>query len=84
MVRREIPRSRLASPGMILRNTCSRERGWRGTLVTKLTMMATVAVDVWTRPCVSVAGTRWTLCTPASHFSFEYTESPVTSRTTFL
>ena len=27
---------------------------------------ATVAVEVWTRPWASVAGTRWTRCTPLS------------------
>src|SRR5262249_6213073 len=30
---------------------------------------ATVTVDVWTRPLASVAGTRWTRCTPLSYFS---------------
>mmetsp|Transcript_9721 Transcript_9721/g.58988 ORF Transcript_9721/g.58988 Transcript_9721/m.58988 type:complete len:222 (-) Transcript_9721:413-1078(-) len=39
-------------------------------------MMATVAVDVWTLPWDSVAGTRWTRCTPASYFSLLYTLSP--------
>jgi hypothetical protein len=39
-------------------------------------MIATVAVDVCTRPCVSVAGTRWTRWTPASYFILEKTESP--------
>lgn len=34
-------------------------------------MMATVAVEVWIRPCVSVAGTRCTRWTPASYFIFE-------------
>ena len=29
---------------------------------------ATVAVDVWMRPLASVAGTRWTRCTPLSYF----------------
>ena len=45
---------------------------------------ATVAVDVCTRPCDSVAGTRCTLCTPASHLSSEYTLSPVISTTISL
>jgi hypothetical protein len=40
---------------------------------------ATVAVLVCTRPAVSVAGTRWTRCTPASNLSLEKTESPFTS-----
>ncbi len=32
---------------------------------------ATVAAEVWMRPCCSVAGTRCTRCTPLSNFSFE-------------
>ena len=32
---------------------------------------------MWTRPCVSVAGTRCTRCTPDSYFSMPYTPSPV-------
>ena len=28
---------------------------------------ATVIAEVWTRPCVSVSGTRWTRCVPASY-----------------
>jgi len=32
---------------------------------------ATVAALVWMRPCVSVAGTRWTRWTPLSYFNFE-------------
>ena len=32
---------------------------------------AVVAVDVWTRPCDSVLGTRCTRCTPASYLSRE-------------
>ena len=39
---------------------------------------ATDAADVCTRPCVSVAGTRCTRCTPDSYFSVPYTFSPVT------
>src|ERR1035441_9052072 len=37
---------------------------------------ATVIADVCTRPCVSVAGTRCTRCTPDSYFSCEYTLLP--------
>ena len=37
---------------------------------------ATVIAEVCTRPCVSVAGTRCTRCTPLSHLSCEYTRSP--------
>jgi hypothetical protein len=33
---------------------------------------ATVAVEVWIRPCDSVPGTRWTRCVPASHLKIEY------------
>lgn len=36
-------------------------------------MIATVAVEVWTRPLVSVAGTRCTRCTPDSYLSLLYT-----------
>ena len=32
---------------------------------------ATVAVEVWMRPCASVAGTRCTRCTPLSYFICE-------------
>ena len=32
---------------------------------------ATVAVEVWMRPCASVAGTRCTRCTPDSYLSCE-------------
>ena len=32
---------------------------------------ATVMVEVWMRPCASVAGTRCTRCTPDSYFSDE-------------
>ena len=39
---------------------------------------ATEAADVWTRPCVSVAGTRCTRWTPDSYLSVPYTFSPVT------
>ena len=39
---------------------------------------ATVAAEGCTRPCVSVAGTRCTRCTPDSYFSVPYTFSPVT------
>ena len=34
-------------------------------------MTATVAVEVWMRPCASVAGTRCTRCTPDSYLSCE-------------
>ena len=32
---------------------------------------ATVTVLVWMRPCASVAGTRWTRCTPDSYLRLE-------------
>ncbi len=34
-------------------------------------MTATVAVEVWMRPCDSVAGTRCTRCVPPSHLKTE-------------
>ena len=34
-------------------------------------MTKTVAVDVWTLPCDSVAGTLWTRWEPLSYFNFE-------------
>ena len=37
---------------------------------------ATVTVDVWMRPCASVAGTRCTRCTPLSYFSLLYAPRP--------
>ena len=39
---------------------------------------ATVAADVWMRPDASVAGTRWTRCTPDSNFSLAKTPLPDT------
>ena len=45
---------------------------------------ATVAVDVWIRPCDSVVGTRWTRCVPASHLKIEYAPSPLTAKTDSL
>ena len=44
-------------------------------------MTATVAVEVWMRPCASVAGTRCTRCTPDSYFSREYAPRPWISNT---
>ena len=32
---------------------------------------ATVAVEVWMRPCDSVSGTRWTRCVPPSNLKIE-------------
>ena len=40
---------------------------------------ATVAADVWMRPCASVLGTRCTRWTPPSYFSCEYAPWPCTS-----
>jgi hypothetical protein len=37
---------------------------------------ATVAAEVWMRPCVSVAGTRCTRCTPDSNFSLREHAAP--------
>ena len=37
---------------------------------------ATVAAEVWMRPCASVAGTRCTRCTPDSNFSRANTPRP--------
>ncbi len=39
---------------------------------------ATVAVEVWMRPCDSVTGTRGTRCTPRSYLSRLKTRSPLT------
>ena len=48
------------------------------------TSTATVAVDVWIRPCDSVAGTRWTRCVPPSHLKTENAPSPFTAKTASL
>ena len=48
------------------------------------TSTATVAVDVWMRPCDSVEGTRCTRCVPPSHLNTEYAPSPFTAKTTSL
>jgi hypothetical protein len=53
------------SPGLICTSTSSASG-----------MTATVTVEVWMRPCDSVAGTRCTRCTPPSHLRLEYTCSP--------
>ena len=45
---------------------------------------ATVAVDVWMRPCDSVVGTRCTRCVPPSHLNTEYAPSPLTANTVSL
>ena len=47
-------------------------------------MTATVAVDVWIRPCDSVAGTRCTRCVPPSHLNTENAPSPLTANTASL
>ena len=39
-------------------------------------MTSTPAAEVWIRPCDSVTGTRWTRCTPPSHFSRDHTPFP--------
>ena len=48
------------------------------------TSTATVAVEVWIRPCDSVSGTRWTRCVPASHLNTEYAPSPLIANVTSL
>ncbi len=45
---------------------------------------ATVAVEVWIRPCDSVSGTRWTRCVPPSHLKIENAPSPFTANVTSL
>ncbi len=37
---------------------------------------STPAAEVWMRPCDSVAGTRWTRCTPPSYFRRAHTPWP--------
>ena len=48
------------------------------------TSAATVAAEVWMRPCASVSGTRWTRCTPDSNFIRPKTPSPLMDATTSL
>ena len=48
------------------------------------TSTATVAVDVWIRPCDSVSGTRWTRWVPPSHLKTAYAGSPFTAKVTSL
>src|SRR5918912_1158845 len=45
---------------------------------------ATVAAEVWMRPWLSVAGTRWTRCTPDSQRIAPYAPSPCTLKITSL
>ncbi len=40
---------------------------------------ATVAAEVWMRPCASVSGTRCTRCTPDSNFSLANGPRPLIS-----
>ena len=47
-------------------------------------MTATVAVEVWIRPCDSVSGTRWTRCVPPSYLKTENAPWPFTAKTTSL
>ena len=47
-------------------------------------MTATVAVEVWMRPCDSVSGTRCTRCVPPSHLKTEYAPSPLIANVTSL
>ena len=42
---------------------------------------ATVAVDVWIRPCDSVSGTRCTRCVPPSNLKTENAPWPLTAKT---
>src|SRR6478609_2969386 len=42
-------------------------------------MTATVAVDVWIRPCDSVSGTRCTRCVPPSHLNAPNAPAPLTA-----
>ena len=48
-----------------------------GVLISAVGATATVAADVCTRPCASVAGTRCTRCTPDSNFSRAKTPGPL-------
>ena len=45
---------------------------------------ATVADEVWIRPCDSVAGTRCTRWLPPSHLKTEYAPSPLIANETCL
>ena len=47
-------------------------------------MIATVAAEVWMRPCDSVSGTRCTRWVPDSNFSLEYAPRPSTRAIDFL
>ncbi len=47
-------------------------------------MTATVAVDVWMRPWLSVSGTRCTRCVPPSYLKIEYAPSPLIANVTSL
>ena len=47
-------------------------------------MTATVAVEVWMRPWLSVSGTRCTRCVPPSYLKTEYAPSPLTAKVTSL
>ena len=62
-----------SSPGLIWTSTSSASGS-----------TATVAVEVWIRPWLSVFGTRWTLWVPPSCLKIEYAPSPSISRATSL
>src|SRR2546421_411024 len=67
----------LCPPGPLDRNTSTRRSP--GSIVTSVSsasgVTSTPAAEVWMRPWDSVAGTRWTRCTPPSHFSRAQTPS---------
>ncbi len=60
-------------PGPLERYTSTRRSLWLISISTSSASgsTATVAVDVWMRPWLSVAGTRCTRWTPLSNFIFE-------------
>lgn len=67
-------------PGPLARQTSMRSSSGLMTRSTSCASgrTATVAVEVWMRPCASVAGTRWTRWTPLSKRRVLKTSSPLT------
>ena len=73
-------------PGPLERYTSIRRSLWLTSISTSSASgsTATVAVEVWMRPCDSVAGMRCTRWTPDSNFIFEYTPLPLIMNETSL
>ena len=76
----------LCPPGPVERMTSTRRSfSWISISTSSASgMTATVAVEVWIRPCDSVSGTRCTRCVPPSNLKIENAPWPLTANTASL